>query len=142
LELKNCSWCGKVFAHPVDNVCPKCRQEEEEDFEKVYEYLKKERNASIDDAHEATGVEKRRIIKFVRQGRFISDTGERFDIFVECENCGDPIREGKLCEKCAKTLKDEIDARTGMDEPDEPRKVRKKKERGRMYTADLRRKKK
>jgi len=136
LQLKNCSWCGKVFAHAGDNVCPACRKQEDEDFDRVYDYLKKERAATIDEVHEETGVEKSRIIKFIRQGRFIAEDGKRFDIFVECENCGDPIREGRYCDKCAKTLQQEIEAQTGKEQP---RSVRKKKG-GRMYTADLREK--
>ena len=133
MQLKNCRWCGKVFAHPVDVVCPDCRQQEEEEFETVYQYLKKRRNATIDEVHEETGVDKRRIVKFIRQGRLMSDSGKPFDIFVNCESCGDPIREGRYCNRCTKTLQEEVE---GLDPQEEPPPRRRREDR--MHTADRR----
>ncbi len=136
MQLKNCRWCGKVFAHPSDAVCPDCRQQEDEEFETVFQYLKEKRNANIDEVHEETGVDKRRIIKFIRQGRLLSDSGKPFDIFAECESCGDPIREGRFCDRCTQTLQEKVDGLEQKEEAPPPRR------RGdRMYTADFKRKK-
>lgn len=143
MTLKNCSWCGKVFVHPSDNVCPSCRQEEEEDFEKVYTFLKTKRSANVDAAHEATGVDRRRIIKFIRTGRLVSDSGA-FEIYAECENCGDPILEGRYCETCTKTLQDEVQAIKQLNKEKDKDKEKTKKERKaqeRMHYANRKKRK-
>ncbi len=135
MELKNCHWCGRVFAHASDTVCPDCRKQEEKDFDKVFDFLKKKKNATIAEVHEETGVEKRRIIKFIRQGRLLTDTGEPFEIFVDCEKCGNPIREGRLCDRCADSLREQLGETAKKEEP-----RREFKKAGQMYTADRRQK--
>jgi len=140
VQLKNCHWCGKVFAHATDTVCQDCRKEEEKDFDRVFEYLKNKKNATIVAVHEETGVDKRRIIKFIRQGRLLTASGEPFDIFVECEKCGEPIREGRLCDSCAKSIREELESSFKKEkETEKPR--RKFRKSGQMYTADRRNKK-
>lgn len=138
MQLKNCHWCGKVFAHATDTVCQDCRIQEEKDFGKVFEFLKNKKNATIDAVHDETGVDKRRIIKFIRQGRLLTASGQPFEIFVECEGCGDPIREGRLCDNCAQTIREEL-KRPLKKEKKEPRREFRKS--GQMYTADRRTKK-
>ncbi len=140
MQLKNCHWCGKVFAHSTDTVCQDCCKQEEKDFDRVFEFLKNKKNATIDEVYEETGVEKRRIIKFIRQGRLLTASGEPFDIFVECEKCGAPIREGRLCDSCAKTIREELKSPFKKEkEKEESRREFKKS--GQMYTADRRTKK-
>src|SRR5699024_11870168 len=71
-ELKNCERCGEIFASIGDkDVCPKCGRQEEEDFQKVYRFLtnRKNREATILEIVEATGVEEDLIIKFMKQNR-------------------------------------------------------------------------
>ncbi len=142
MQLKNCNWCGKVFAHPSDTVCQDCRRQEEEDFEKVFNFLRNQKNATIEMVHEETNVEKRRIIKFIRQGRLLTDSGEPFEIFVECESCGDPIQEGRFCEKCSKSIRQELERpvkKEAAREKEPPKRELKKS--GQMYTANRRNKK-
>ncbi len=131
MELKNCKWCGRVFAHSMDDICLSCRQQEEEDFSAVHAYLQEKKKATIEEVNQATGVERHRIIKFIRQGRFAAE-GD-FSIFVECESCGDLIKEGRLCEKCSQALKDEVRA---AQKKEKPKRVRDKEKKSRMHIAD------
>ena len=72
-ELKNCARCGNIFAMTIRDICPKCHKEEEEDFQTVYRFLtkKKNREATITEIVDATGVEEDVIIKFIKQQRLL-----------------------------------------------------------------------
>ncbi len=129
MALKNCRVCGKVFVDTVRDICPVCLDEEEQDYKKVYEYLKTASDAGIDEIHEATGVEKQEIFKFVRQGRFSMMLKGGFSLYVECKSCGKPIQEGQYCVECSNRLITDIRKESG---PVKPLKVR---QRSKMHTA-------
>ena len=134
LNLKNCPRCGKLFAKKGPHkLCPVCRKEEESQFEKVKEYLWDNPNASIEEVHDETGVEKDLIMKFVREGRLIAE-GIDVDILLECERCGASIKEGRFCQDCQQELMDGLD-------PDKKKKKKKKQKKenksdDKMFLAD------
>lgn len=100
LKLKNCPQCGKLFAVKGGHkLCYVCRTGEENDFQKVKEYLWENPNATIELVHEETGVSRERIIKFIREDRLIAE-GLHLDFFLECERCGQLIDHGRFCKTC------------------------------------------
>ena len=104
MDLKNCPKCGKLFAKKTSHkLCPVCRDSEEEDFEKVKDYLWDNPNATIDEVHRETGVERETIIKFVRDDRLIAE-GIEVNFDLECKRCGEPIAKGKYCASCQRDL--------------------------------------
>ncbi len=129
MTLKNCRECGKVFVDPVNDVCPACRDKEDENYKKVYEFLRTASDAGIDEIHEATGVEKQQIFKFVRQGRFSMMLKSGFSLYVECKSCGKPIREGQYCLECSNRLI------TDIKEEGKLRKPLTVRQRSKMHTA-------
>ncbi len=129
MNLKNCRVCGKVFVDSVNDVCPACRGVEEENYKKVYEYLKTASDAGIDEIHEATGVEKQQIFKFVRQGRFSMMFKNGFSLYVECKFCGKPIQEGEYCLDCSNRLITDINKESKLRKPLTVR------QRSKMHTA-------
>jgi len=70
MELKNCKKCAKVFIRKNRELCDKCYREEEKKYIKVKDYLWDNSKATIDEIHQATGISKNIIRKFVREGRF------------------------------------------------------------------------
>ena len=74
MTLKKCSKCGTLFADKDDNnnsnLCPHCFQEERAEFVKVRDYLWSNPGANLNELHEKTGVSKKLIQKFIREGRF------------------------------------------------------------------------
>jgi len=108
MQLGNCSTCGEVFAKGLREVCPACFKKEEEAFELVYRFLMKRKNreATLDEVVEATGVEKDLIIKFIKQNRI--RTSQFPSLAYPCDMCGEEIIEGKLCENCSKGIKDDM----------------------------------
>lgn len=100
MPLANCKECGKLFFKVVSDICPDCQKKEEEDFNKVKEFLKEYPNASLVEIMEATGVSESKISKFIRTGRL--------SIKPTCESCGRPIDNGRLCPECRIKLLREV----------------------------------
>ena len=133
MQLKNCTECGKVFVHPTRKLCNDCVNDIEKDFEKVKDFLWDKDSATIDEVHDKTGVPKKRIIKFIRNGRIMS-LGLNFDFDLNCERCGKPISEGNYCQECSHELSEELNP--GRKQPKPEKKKPKKDSNSKMYTAD------
>lgn len=106
MNVKNCTRCGKIYNYDGFKVCPTCRKDDEKDFQKVKEYLYENPGANIPAVSEATEVEAKKIIDFLRAGRLeITDDS---NLILECENCGTSIRTGRFCDKCSSGLQREL----------------------------------
>lgn len=106
MNLKNCVRCGKVYVYDGFSVCLDCRRADEEDFEKVKAYLDENPGANVMQVSEATGVDTKKIIKFLREGRL--EVKDEVNILLDCERCGKPIKTGRFCEECSKQVEKEI----------------------------------
>jgi len=100
MALANCRECGKLFLKISSDICPECQKKEEEDFNRVKDYLKENPNAKIAEIMEGTGVTETRINKFIRAGRL--------SIKPTCESCGKAIDSGRLCPECRLKLLREV----------------------------------
>lgn len=133
MDLRNCPKCGKLFAYNGSNkLCPVCRDTEEEKYQKVKDYLWDHPHATIEQVHEETGVERELIIKFVRDGRLISE-GLDLDFMIDCERCGTPIVSGRFCAKCQKELISGFNSKEEVEEDDGEKS---KKIRNQMFIAE------
>ncbi|WP_186580795.1 TIGR03826 family flagellar region protein [Aquibacillus kalidii] len=103
-ELSNCSQCNGLFVKTTKDICPNCVKEEEKAFRTVYDFLKirMNRQATIVEIVEATGVEERLIIKFVKEQRL--RPSQFPNLTYPCQRCGSEINEGNLCSDCSKEL--------------------------------------
>lgn len=98
MDVRNCSRCGKIYAYDGFNICISCRRKEEEDFKKVKDYIYENPGANISEVSEETGIETRKIIEFLRQGRL--EVLDEHNMLLSCERCGVSIRTGRFCGKC------------------------------------------
>lgn len=104
MSLSNCPRCKRVFNKIAGVlICDACRQQDDEDFEYCYQFLRKTPNASINEVSEGTGVEASRIMEFYRTGRLISG-----DAGYPCEKCGGPTHRGAYCDKCANAMRNAL----------------------------------
>ena len=103
MGLANCPECGKLYVENAARVCPDCYRKQEEDAERVVEYLRDVDKATLEEIHEATGVKHKIILRLIRSGRIIGKS-----ISYPCESCGTPIAEGRLCDACSKNILDQI----------------------------------
>ncbi|GAA0484877.1 membrane protein [Salinibacillus aidingensis] len=128
-ELANCPNCGALFVKGARSVCDQCYKEEEAAFEKVYSYIRKKENrrATLSEVAEATGVEERLIMKFVKERRL--HTSQFPNLAYDCERCGNPIQEGKICGNC----RDELQRDLAREEAAESIKEQQGKDKSRTY---------
>ncbi|RKQ35581.1 TIGR03826 family flagellar region protein [Oceanobacillus halophilus] len=107
-ELANCSRCGEVFVKGLRDICQDCYKKEEEVFQTVKSFLRdpKNRNATVLDIVEGTGVEDWYITKFIKERRLLLSKFP--NLSYPCEGCGEGITSGKLCTGCQEDLKKEL----------------------------------
>ena len=104
MGLANCKECGKLFVQNPSGICPDCYRIEEENEELVAKYLRGNRNATISDVHEATGVAEKTILKMIKKGRITGD----IQVEYPCETCGRPILEGRVCAECGRRVLEQV----------------------------------
>lgn len=108
-ELGNCPQCGDIYVlNNIRDVCLNCYKEEEADFEKVYQFIRKKQNrtAQMEEVVEATGVQKTLIYKFIKKGRI--KLAQFPNLGYPCAKCGTIIREGKLCQPCMTGIQSDL----------------------------------
>ncbi len=129
MELKNCPGCGKLFVDNPSGLCPDCYRRQEAEEQKVVEYLRRQKKASVAEIHNATGVEEKIIFRMVKRGRLYND----MQITYPCEKCGAPITTGHLCSTCSRAITDQLKPEE-WKKPADPRDARRRKDR--MYSKD------
>lgn len=139
-ELKNCPVCGKVFVKVVKNLCPACVEAEEREFMEARDYIKDNPGASVETITAVTGVEEKKILRWLREGR-IEYTNADGRMRPICRSCGATINVGDLCSKCAKELSEKIHSMTDSGHRKEKTSEEGKEELSRrMYVANRMRK--
>ncbi|MGM8364582.1 TIGR03826 family flagellar region protein [Virgibacillus sp. W0181] len=135
-ELDNCSCCGAVFAKSIRDICHTCYQKEEEAFNIVYGFLSKQKNreATIHEIVETTGVEKDLIMKFIKEGRLRNSQFP--NLAYPCEKCSAPISEGRLCQECSGSLLNELYLQEKLEAQTKERKQRKEEKSTIYYAID------
>lgn len=129
-DLANCTRCGAVFVKTLREICQNCYKEEEKAFQIVYNFLKEQKNreATILEIVDATGVEEELIIKFVKEKRL---TPKDFPMLAyPCERCGADITTGKICFNCTEELKQDL---AQAEEEERVKSERKEREKTNIY---------
>ncbi|NLY74105.1 MAG: MerR family transcriptional regulator [Firmicutes bacterium] len=105
MDVRNCKRCGKIYNYTGSAVCNNCLRQEQEDFEKVREYLFQHPNSSAAEVSEAVGVELKVISRFLKEGRLEADYIKMSgDDGLACEKCGNPVTSGRFCENCIREM--------------------------------------
>ena len=87
-------------------MCPSCYMAEEEEFLKVKDYVYDNPSAKVEDIVEETGIEEKKILKWLQEGKLIPSKGT--NITYPCKNCGKPITSGEYCRNCIDLIKGDI----------------------------------
>ncbi|SDK03825.1 TIGR03826 family flagellar region protein [Sediminibacillus albus] len=100
-QLANCPRCDALFVSGMRSICQECYKEEERAYTTVYNYLRprKNRQATIPEIVEATGVHEGLIYKFVKEKRLRASQFP--NLSYPCDRCGTEIAEGNLCKNCS-----------------------------------------
>lgn len=104
-DLHYCKICGKVFAYSGfgPDVCPDCMHREQEEFEKVREYLETHDHSSLQQTSLDTGIPVKKLYRWIHEERLYFKNDGTSGLF--CEICGAPINTGRYCNRCKARLK-------------------------------------
>ncbi|MCF7936353.1 MAG: GntR family transcriptional regulator [Synergistales bacterium] len=103
MNLRRCYFCGKAFVSPSRTmVCPDCREKLEQLYFQVRDLLRDSPGTppTVRGIAEELGVDERMVQLLVDEGwiqRNIDDS-------THCSLCGKPIKNGRLCEDCARKM--------------------------------------
>ncbi|MDD2620903.1 MAG: hypothetical protein PHC92_09580 [Syntrophomonadaceae bacterium] len=129
-NLRNCSKCGNIFPYQGRNICGKCVQKEEDEFQLVRKYVRDHPGVGVLEVAEATKVEEDKILQFLRDGRLQS---KGLTSSLVCERCGIIINNGRWCDKCTQQVKAEIQGHVPEKPQKQPEAVPKSKSKDRMH---------
>lgn len=73
MPVVNCRACGNPFHGGLNEpLCPVCKEKEIEMFQVVRAYIRDHPSAKLDEIAEATGIDERVILRFIKQGRVLT----------------------------------------------------------------------
>ncbi|CDQ38998.1 MULTISPECIES: TIGR03826 family flagellar region protein [Virgibacillus] len=109
-ELANCTRCDRLFVKGIRNVCFNCYKEEEASFQTVSSFLRKQQNrqATLEEIVDETGVEEQLIIKFIKEGRLHPASFP--NLTYPCTHCKKPISSGNVCKQCSEALRRDLES--------------------------------
>ena len=103
MEVRTCRKCGKLFNYIAgEPLYAMCRENEEEVFRAVKNWLYDHKGANFYQVHDALQVDTDLLQKWVREGRL--EFAKGVDSGITCERCGKPIPSGRYCEECKAEL--------------------------------------
>ncbi len=103
MNVRNCRKCGKIFNYVSGiKLCAACKEGLEADFQKVKEYIRNHKGATISQVSEECEVEISQIHQWLREERL--ELSDMAGISLMCENCGQLITSGRFCDKCKREV--------------------------------------
>lgn len=121
MDVRNCRKCGRVFnylAGPL--ICPRCREELEDKFQEVKNYVYNHPGCGIAEVTEECDVPQQQIRQWLREERL--QFSEDSAVGLNCEKCGVSIRSGRFCEKCKAAMTHELQDVYHKEPAPEPKK--------------------
>ena len=108
LNMRNCMRCGMMFQYNGSGhlICPRCRDEDRRDFERVKNYVYEHKGATIMEVADELNINPSIIEGFLRAGRL--EIPNDSAVFIHCERCKKEIRSGRFCPSCAAQLTTEM----------------------------------
>lgn len=115
MDVRNCRRCSKIFNYVAGAmICPSCKEEMEQQFQVVKDYIRDNKNAGIAEICDACDVTEKQIKQWIREERLLF--GDDSPVGIDCEGCGTMIKSGRYCDKCKNEL-----ARGLMNAIDKPK---------------------
>ena len=111
MEVKSCRRCRALFHHVVGpTLCEKCKRKDEDDFQKVKDYLYDNPGASMTQVCTDVDVTVRQVQQYLRDGRLT--VAKDSPLGIECERCKVRISTGRYCEECTAAMTNQFSATT------------------------------
>lgn len=130
MEVKNCKSCKRLFNYlSGPRLCPACAEELEKTFQLVKEYLWENPDATLALVSEKFEVSTAQIKQWIREERLV--LSKESPAFLDCENCGEPVKSGRYCNSCKVKLENTLKSVYGKPQQ-EVRKIKRDGERMRF----------
>lgn len=122
MDVRNCKTCGRMFNYLGGiPICPICKKELDDKFDKVKEYVRTNPQSSISQVAEDNDVTVPQIRQWVREERL--EFSKDSPVTIECESCGVSIYTGRFCDKCKSKMSNNLTSAFKRPEPKvEPKK--------------------
>ena len=109
MNVRQCSNCRKLYQYNGSLLCVNCVEELDKLFNDVRNYIEENPNADLDELREKTGTDGAIIVRWLREGRLMMATASGL---IKCDICGQSLRSGRFCEKCATNVKEQLQSVT------------------------------
>ncbi|MDD6811970.1 MAG: flagellar protein [Lachnospiraceae bacterium] len=131
MNVRNCRKCGRIFNYVSGPpICMQCREEQEKKFQEVKTYISEHYHATIPEVAEACDVDSNQIRQWLRDERL--ELAEGSGIVLFCEECGEPIRSGRFCDKCKNHMANRLSESIKKPEAPKPQPTKDPREKSRM----------
>jgi uncharacterized OB-fold protein len=117
MSIRNCPECGRLFQYVFKNICPNCINREESDRAIIRTFLQEHPKTSIPEISEITGVHTKVVIRMLKDGRLEAICRENNIMLLDCERCGEPVTDGRFCQKCRESLSQVFGKMVEQDDP-------------------------
>ena len=72
-EIRNCPKCNRLFSYSERHrVCPECTTLNEEEYRIIRSFIRDNPGVNVIDVVRQTGVRHEAVLRFMREGRFVS----------------------------------------------------------------------
>lgn len=103
MNVRNCRRCKRLFNYVVGPYfCPSCRDELEQEFQKVRKYVQDNPRSDIRTVSEACEVDQSQIRQWIREERL--EFSDDSSVGINCEKCGKMIKSGRFCPECKASM--------------------------------------
>jgi flagellar operon protein (TIGR03826 family) len=120
-EVQNCPNCGNIFRKSTWPICQDCKNEMENELSKCTDFIRRNRQTTMTQLIEQTGVTEENITKYIRDGKInIIDVP---NLSYPCDLCESPIRKGNLCYNCRVKINTDIDKMKRQEDQDREKKI-------------------
>jgi flagellar operon protein (TIGR03826 family) len=107
MEVRNCKSCKRLFNYlSGPRLCPACTEELEKKFTLVKDYIWDHPNANMATISDEFDVSSQQIKQWIREEKLILTDAS--PVFLDCENCGKPIKSGRYCDSCKSNLQNTL----------------------------------
>ncbi len=109
MPLSKCPRCEKLFDKVNTVVCPKCREDEDADFDLIRTTLEESPDLNAEQVAEVSGVSIDCVLRMLDTGLIANIALSEAEAF-KCGRCGAPAISAtkKLCQTCLEKLNQEV----------------------------------
>lgn len=135
MNVRNCKSCGRLFNYIAGPpICPNCKEDLEKKFQQAKEFIRGNKNATVQIVAEEVDVPESQIKQWIREERLVFSDAAIAGI--TCEVCGAAILTGRFCDKCKNQMMNDLSG--AIKKPEAPVIKKKEKENPRMRFLDNR----